>query len=289
MSILASDNINTSDEMGTDRISSLLQQRYGTQQKLSGSLPETKVIETLLNHRSVRFYLPQSVPAPAVELAISAAQSAPSSSNLQAWSVVAIEDKDRKARIYAVAGNQKQIEQAPLLLVWLADLARLRGITDAQGSPAEGLEYLESFLLAIIDATLAAQNAVVAFESLGLGTCYIGALRNNPMAVAKELALPKEVFPVFGLTVGYPDPAIRTDVKPRLPRSRVFHREQYEANPDSGDFSAYNQVLRAFQKIQLMPAIDWTEQMSRRIGTKEALKNRDALSGVVKALGFQIK
>jgi len=289
MSILASDNINTSDEMGTDRISSLLQQRYGTQQELSGSLPETKVIETLLNHRSVRFYLPQSVPAPAVELAISAAQSAPSSSNLQAWSVVAIEDKDRKARINAVAGNQKQIEQAPLLLVWLADLARLRGITDAQGSPAEGLEYLESFLLAIIDATLAAQNAVVAFESLGLGTCYIGALRNNPMAVAKELALPKEVFPVFGLTVGYPDPAIRTDVKPRLPRSRVFHREQYEANPDSGDFSAYNKVLRAFQKIQLMPAIDWTEQMSRRIGTKEALKNRDALSGVVKALGFQIK
>ncbi|HMF66908.1 MAG TPA: nitroreductase family protein, partial [Phyllobacterium sp.] len=180
MSILASDNINTSDEMGTDRISSLLQQRYGTQQELSGSLPETKVIETLLNHRSVRFYLPQSVPAPAVELAISAAQSAPSSSNLQAWSVVAIEDKDRKARINAVAGNQKQIEQAPLLLVWLADLARLRGITDAQGSPAEGLEYLESFLLAIIDATLAAQNAVVAFESLGLGTCYIGALRNNP-------------------------------------------------------------------------------------------------------------
>ncbi|HMF66582.1 MAG TPA: nitroreductase family protein, partial [Phyllobacterium sp.] len=153
----------------------------------------------------------------------------------------------------------------------------------------EGLDYLESFLLAIIDATLAAQNAVVAFESLGLGTCYIGALRNNPMAVAKELALPKEVFPVFGLTVGYPDPAIRTDVKPRLPRSRVFHREQYEANPDSGDFSAYNKVLRAFQKIQLMPAIDWTEQMSRRIGTKEALKNRDALSGVVKALGFQIK
>ena len=289
MSILASDNINTSDEMGTDRISSLLQQRYGTQQELSGSLPETMVIETLLNHRSVRFYLPQSVPAAAVELAISAAQSAPSSSNLQAWSVVAVEDKDRKARINAVAGNQKQIEQAPLLLVWLADLARLRGITNTQGSPAEGLDYLESFLLAIIDATLAAQNAVVAFESLGLGTCYIGALRNNPMAVAKELALPKEVFPVFGLTVGYPDPAIRTDVKPRLPRSRVFHREQYEANPDSGDFSAYNQVLRAFQKIQLMPAIDWTEQMSRRIGTKEALKNRDALSGVVKALGFQIK
>ena len=286
MSILASDNINTSDEMGTDRISSLLQQRYGTQQDLFGPLPVTTVIETILAHRSVRFYLPQSVPATAVELAISAAQSASSSSNLQAWSVLAVEDKDRKARINAVAGNQKQIDQAPLLLIWLADLSRLRGITSAQGSPAEGLDYLESFLLAVIDATLAAQNAVITFESLGLGTCYIGALRNNPEAIAKELALPKEVFPVFGLTVGYPDPGIRTDVKPRLPRSTVFHREQYIAS--SEDFSGYNQILRAFQKIQLMPAIDWTEQMSRRIGTKEALKNRDVLSSAVKSLGFRI-
>lgn len=148
---------------------------------------------------------------------------------------------------------------------------------------------MESFLLAVIDATLAAQNAVIAFESLGLGTCYIGALRNNPEAIAKELALPKEVFPVFGLTVGYPDPSIRTDIKPRLPRSKVLHREQYTANSDREDFGEYNQILRAFQKLQLMPAIDWTEQMSRRIGKKEALKNRDVLSSAVKALGFQIK
>jgi nitroreductase len=289
MSTLASDNIGPSDEPGADRIGSLLQQRYGTQQDLAAPLAVTKTIETLLNHRSVRFYLPLSVPATAVELAISAAQSAPSSSNLQAWSVVAVEDDERKARFNAVAGNQKQIDQAPLLLVWLADLSRLRGIANHQGSPAEGLDYLESFLLAIIDATLAAQNSVMAFESLGLGTCYIGALRNNPIAVAKELALPNEVFPVFGLTVGYPDPAIRTDIKPRLPRSKIFYREQYDVDAENANFGDYNHILRAFQKTQLMPAIDWTEQISRRIGTKEALKNRDALSSIVKALGFQIK
>lgn len=289
MSTLASDNIGPSEEPGADQIGSLLQQRYGTQQDMPEHLPVTKTIETLLNHRSVRLYLPQSVPATAVELAISAAQSASSSSNLQAWSVLAVEDKARRARINAFAGNQKQIDQAPLLLVWLADLSRLRGITKAQGSPAEGLDYLESFLLSVIDATLAAQNAVIAFESLGLGTCYIGALRNNPEAIARELALPKEVFPVFGLTVGYPDPAIRTDIKPRLPRSKVFHREQYDVDSENRNFGGYNQILRAFQKLQLMPAIDWTEQMSRRIGTKEALKNRDVLSSAVRALGFRIE
>src|SRR5262245_33953689 len=52
------------------------------------------------------------------------------------------------------------------------------------------------------------------FESLGLGTCYIGAIRNNPETVARELALPEGVFPVFGLTVGFPDPAQPSGVKP---------------------------------------------------------------------------
>lgn len=287
MSTVAREATNRSKEVHTDRLMTLLQQRYGTSERLSDSPSTPDVLETLLSHRSVRSYLPQKVPTEALQLAISAAQSAPSSSNLQAWSVVAIADKDRKARINIVAGNQKQIDQAPMLLVWLADLSRLRGIAASQGSTSDGLDYLESFLLGVIDAALAAQNAVIALESLGLGTCYIGALRNDPAAVAKELALPSEVFPVFGLTVGYPDPAIRTDIKPRLPREKVLHNEQYQTEPT--DFSSYDEALRAFQTIQLMPTIDWTQQVSRRIGTKEALKNRHELAIAIKALGFRLR
>ena len=288
MSTVAKETTNRTGKFDTDRIITLLRQRYGALEDQSAFLPASDVLETLLSHRSVRFYLPQSVPIEALQLAISAAQSASTSSNLQAWSVVAIEDKDRKARINVLAGNQKQIDQAPLLLVWLADLSRLRGIAADQDFTSEGLDYLESFLLGVIDAALAAQNAVIAFESLGLGTCYIGALRNNPTAVAKELALPNEVFPVFGLTVGYPDPAIRTDIKPRLSRTEVLHSERYQTESSSADFSSYDETLRAFQKIQLMPAIDWTEQVSRRVGTKEALKNRHELAGAIKALGFKL-
>jgi len=142
----------------------------------------------------------------------------------------------------------------------------------------DGLDYLESFLLAIIDAALAAQNALIALESLGLGTCYIGALRNDPVTVARELNLPKQVFPVFGLTVGFPDPAIKTDVKPRLPQTAVLHREQYRDNPSEEELYSYNQTLRAFQKIQSMAPIDWSEQAARRIATKDALKHRDKAS-----------
>ncbi|WP_210203786.1 NADPH-dependent oxidoreductase [Phyllobacterium sophorae] len=289
MSIAAADPVKPEERSGEDRLQILLQQRYGNASTRSASVSWTQTIDTLLGHRSVRSYLPEPVPAETLDLAVAAAQSAPTSSNLQAWSVVAVEDAARKARINAVAGNQRQIEQAPLLLVWLADLSRLRRIADGQSSTSEGLDYLESFLLGIIDAALAAQNALVALESLGLGTCYIGAIRNDPITVASELSLPDQVFPVFGLTVGFPDPSIRTDIKPRLPQTTVLHREQYRDNPGQEELIGYNQTLRTFQKIQSMATIDWSEQIARRIATKESLKNRDRLLAILKDFGFQLK
>ncbi|UXN67328.1 NADPH-dependent oxidoreductase (plasmid) [Phyllobacterium sp. A18/5-2] len=285
----AADPVKPEERSGEDRLEILLRQRYGNASTRSASASWTQTIDTLLAHRSVRSYLPEPVPPATLELAVAAAQSAPTSSNLQAWSVVAVEDAARKARINAVAGNQRQIEQAPLLLVWLADLSRLRRIADGQSSTSEGLDYLESFLLGIIDAALAAQNALVALESLGLGTCYIGAIRNDPITVARELNLPDQVFPVFGLTVGFPDPSIRTDIKPRLPQTTLLHREQYRDNPGQEELIGYNQTLRTFQKIQSMATIDWSEQIARRIATKASLKNRDRLLAILKDFGFQLK
>ncbi|MFM7366911.1 MAG: nitroreductase family protein, partial [Sphaerospermopsis kisseleviana] len=155
------------------------------------------------------------------------AQSASTSSNLQTWSVVAVEDGNRKEELSKLANNQAHIRQSPLFLVWLADLARLTNIAESRGLPHEGLDYLEMFLMAAIDAALAAQNAVVAAESLGLGTVYIGALRNKPQEVAQILNLPPHVVAVFGLCVGYADPVVKVAIKPRLPQSVVLHREIY--------------------------------------------------------------
>src|SRR5687767_6848421 len=107
----------TSDD---DSLKALAGERYRSAQPLTGDWNET--LETILSHRSVRSYLPAPVPYSAIELAVAAAQSAPSSSNLQAWSVVAVEDPARKERLNAVSGTQRQISQAPILLVWLADL-----------------------------------------------------------------------------------------------------------------------------------------------------------------------
>lgn len=270
-----------------DRLTALATERYRNDQRLSGDWNET--LDTLLSHRSVRNYLPKAVPDSALHLAIAAAQSAPSSSNLQAWSVIAVKDESRKSRLNTVAGTQRQITQAPLLLIWLADLNRPRNIAAEGGSSAEGLDYVESFLLGVIDAALAAQNAVSALESLGLGTCYIGAIRNDPEVVARELELPKGVFPVFGLTVGYPDPAVPAGIKPRLPQSTVLHHERYDTTPRSDDLRDYNAVLGSFQAEQSLPLTDWTELVKNRIGTVEALKGRHLLDAALRKLGFKLK
>lgn len=273
-------------QQAEDRLKNLSAARYRSAQALKGDWNET--LDTLLSHRSVRSYLPKPVPDDVLRLAIAAAQSAPSSSNLQTWSVVAVEDEGRKARLNAVAGTQLQVAQAPLLLVWLADLARPRRIATEQGSTADGLDFVESFLLGVIDAALAAQNAVVALESSGLGTCYIGALRNDPETVARELELPEGVFPVFGLTVGYPDPKAPADIKPRLPQTTVLHRERYDTPLQSDDLRDYNLALRSFQAEQSLPHIDWTELVRDRIGTVGALKGRHVLGETIRKLGFKL-
>jgi nitroreductase len=135
-------------------------------------------IALLLSHRSIRGYRPDALPPGTLETLVAAAQSAATSSNLQTWSVVAVTDAGKKATLARLAANQKHIEQCPLFLVWIADLSRNRRLAEEEGVTLETLPYQETFLVAAIDATLAAQNATVAAESLGLSTVYIGALRN---------------------------------------------------------------------------------------------------------------
>jgi nitroreductase len=247
-----------------------------------------ETLDSLLSHRSVRAYLPDPVPAGTVELLVAAAQSAASSSNLQPWSVVAVEDPARKATLAALAGNQKQILEAPLFLLWIVDHHRLTRIGEAIGTSAEALHFLESFLLGAVDTSLAAQNAVVALESIGLGSCYIGGIRNKPAEVAAELGLPPQSFALFGLTVGYPDPEAPASVKPRLPQEAVLFRERYEASENAPAIAAYDRRLRSFQREQHMPERDWTEQASQRVRGAVSIAGRDALRTVLHGLGFRL-
>jgi nitroreductase len=251
--------------------------------------PVNAALEAMLGHRSVRAYLPDALPAGTLETLVAAAQSAPTSSNLQAWSVVAVEDAGRKGRLADLSNSQRFIRQAPLFLCWVADLSRLTRLGEAHQRRLEGLDYLESFMVALVDAALAAQNCVVAAESLGLGTVYVGALRHHPEKVAAELALPPNAFACFGLTVGHPDPAVPSAVKPRLPQSLVLHHEQYRVAEEAPVIAGYDKAMGDFSAAVGMGQQDWTQRMLSRVGTAAALSGRDRMRAALTALGFGLK
>ncbi|WP_067699493.1 NADPH-dependent oxidoreductase [Nocardia jejuensis] len=245
------------------------------------------VLKVLHEHRSVRRYLDTPVSDDTLRLLISAAQSAPTSSNLQVWSVIAVRDPERKARLAELAGGQEHILQAPVLLVFTADFARLRQLAADRNSPLEGADYLESSFVGFVDAALAAQNAVVAAESVGLGTVYIGALRNQPERVAAELNLPQQVFAAFGLVVGHPDPEEKARVKPRLPQAAVFHHETYELAEQRRHVAVYEQRIAQFYAEQDL-AHSWTERVLNRLKSAASLNGRDRLRESLSNHGFRL-
>jgi len=246
------------------------------------------VMEVLLNHRSVRAYLPDPLPQGMLEAIVAAASSAPTSSNVQAWSVVAVHDAAKRARLAQIAGRQAHVRQAPVMLVWIADLARAEAVGRAAGTVMEGLDYTETFLLGVIDAALAAQNAVTAAQSLGLGTVYIGALRNDPEAVAELLCLPPRTMAVFGLVLGHPDPVAETAVKPRLPQQAVLHHDTYSSDAQTAAIARHDSATLAFRAEQGLSPERWTDLLIARLGTVASLKGRDRLRGALQRMGITL-
>ncbi len=164
----------------------------------------TPMIELVNNHVSVRSYRTDPVPAETIERIVAAAQHSSTSANLQMTSVVAVLDPDKRKRLAELCGaNQQHINEAPVFLAWCADLSRLDRVCELRHYK-QITDYVENFLMAAVDVTIASQSAALAAESLGLGICYIGSIRNNPREVISLLALPRLVFPIMGMTVGWP-------------------------------------------------------------------------------------
>jgi FMN reductase (NADPH) len=249
-------------------------------------------LEVIHAHGSVRAYKPDPVSDALLETIVRAAQRASTSSNLQAYSVIAVTDAAKRARLAELCGNQAHIAQAPLFLAWCADLARLDRVCALRGY-TQVTQYVENFLVAALDAVIAAQNAALAAESLGLGICYIGSIRNNPREVIELLGLPRLVFPVVGMTVGYPEkpPSLR----PRLPLEAILHRERYNPDQDRA-LHEYDRVMAAtgiYNQRQVpvpgkpgeMEDYGWLEHSARRAA--QALRTN--LRQVIQEQGFALE
>jgi len=187
-------------------------------------------VELIFRHGSVRKYTSDPVSRETIEQIVQAAQRASTSSNLQVVSVVAVTDAADRARLSEICAKQEHVAQAPVILVWCADLLTLDRACTLRGH-RQVTNYVENFLTGVLDAGIAAQNAAVAAESLGLGICYLGSIRNDAQAVIDLLQLPRLVFPVVGMAVGYP--AAAPMLRPRLATSAVLSWGRYTPATDA--------------------------------------------------------
>jgi nitroreductase len=283
-----------STELQTEdkRRAQILEERYGLDH-IPASIIWNDQVEHMVSHKSVRSYLPDPLPEGALETIVAAAQSASSSSNLHLWSVIAVDDPSLKAELSRVShfastgmGNP-YIEQAPLFLLWVADQSRNNAIAKAQGGTGIVHDYLDAFTMSTIDTALAAQNAALAAESLGLGIVYIGGMRNKSQEVADMLGLPDYSYVTFGMVVGYPAPST-TQLRPRPSQDVVLHRNGYQRDR-AVKLKAYEVPFKAFRDAQGMKEKAFTDQVGFSVNNIDTMDGRENLRATVEARGFKLR
>lgn len=179
-----------------------------------------------------------------------AAMRAPTAGNLMLYSIIEIDDQVLKDELAVTCDNQPFIAKAPWVLIFVADyqkwidLFRVSDVSAVEGVMHRDVPGVGDLMLACCDAAIAAQNAVVAAESLGIGSCYIGDIMENGERHAEMLSLPPHTFPVAMLCLGKP-----LSTRAPVPRyeKHVVHRNSYHRLSDGelSDVSAELEVMHA--------------------------------------------
>ena len=188
------------------------------------------VYELMKKHHSVRRFKSTPLSEDTVEKLVEAGQSASTSSYLQTYSIIGIDDPEIKEDLKEVSGQPYVVENG-YLFVFVLDYYRHNLINENVESNMEvSFESAEGLLVGSIDVALVAENMAVAAEDMGYGIVYLGSLRNDVGRVREILDLPEYTFPLFGMAIGEPAENENGSAKPRLPLEHVFHRNQYNSD-----------------------------------------------------------
>ncbi len=221
------------------------------------------VIDSLIAHRSIREYRPDPIDDADLQSILHAAERASSSGNMQTYSILVTKNAARRAKLWEYHYEQDMIKQAPVLLTFCADWNRM--IQWCELSDADpGYDNFLCFLVGAADALIAAQNAVAAAESLGLGICYMGTTLCKPLKLIEFFELPKYVFPVTTLVLGHP--AESPDLRARLPLDSIVHSEQYQPITDASVRATYHdRETEGWARYESIPEL---AEMIRTSGVK---------------------
>lgn len=201
----------------------------------------TPVTDIQKKHVTIRQFTDQEVSDEMVNAILDAAVRAPTSSNMQTYSIVVVRNPETKKQLAVLAGNQKHIEVCPVFFAFCADISRLDASCKMHGT--ELVKGMETTLVSSVDAALVGMSANTAAESFGLGVVMIGGMRNHPEDVAKLLGLPEGCYVVYGMCIGWPDEAAIPEQKPRMSKGLIIHHEQYDLSGQSAKIAEYDAEL----------------------------------------------
>ena len=259
-------------------VSNLYQNRYGkkTDQNFS-KIGITPLINSIISRASVRKFSKKNISKELLTLLLTAAQSAPSKSNLQQYSIMVIQNQSLKNEISKLIGDTKWALTAPVFLLFLADIRRNIKITNHKGYNHKN-NNVDTFMNGVIDSALSMQSMISASESIGLGICPISMIRNIIEEVKNLCKLPKGVFPIAGLALGWPDE--KSPVSIRLPQDIVTHYNTYNEKNLMDKINQYDERVFKVAPIErnkqrhvdiygVAKKGTWSENISRQLSVAE--------------------
>lgn len=240
------------------------------------------VYDLMKKHHSVRKYKNNPLSDDVVKRLVEAGQSASSSSYLQTYSIIGVNDPQVKNDLKEVSG-QPYVADNGYLFVFVMDFYRHSLIAEEKKTDMDvSIGSTEGLLVGTIDATLVAQNMAVAAEDMGYGIVYLGSLRNDVHRVKEVLNLPEHTFPLFGMAVGEPADDENGAPKPRLPFEHVFHENQYNSDEEAqrNVLASYDKTVSDYynKRTDGERSETWSDQIARALGSKQRLDMLDELN-----------
>jgi len=217
-------------------------------------------IKTMSEHVSVRAYKDTPLTAEQREGLLIAAQSGATSHYVQAFSMIEITDENLRAQLGEISNCPSYVKGCASFYVFVADFFRHSQLLENAGESFDGIVNMEALSVAIVDATISAQNVAVAAESMDLGICYIGGIRNDVNRVAELLNLPRFTYPLFGLCIGVPEK--RNERKPRLPLKNQVFANGYQTE-QAVDLSEFEETVETYyaNRGSNQKQSTWSQQM----------------------------
>jgi nitroreductase len=214
------------------------------------------VIDCLMNHRSVRRFKSKPIEPEKLDLILNAGIRAATAGNLQQYSLIVIDDVEKKRALW-----DSPAVEAPTMIIAVVDEYRMRRWVELSDAPFY-FNHVVNLLIGFWDAVIALHNIVVAAESLGLGTCYMGTVLS--VNIQRALGTPEYVFPAGMVWLGYPDES--PELRSRLPLEAVVHRNGYHVPTD--------EEIRAFYHQKNQEWWDGLSEESKRTFRERGITNK---------------